>query len=62
MGYNLSMKKVTSVGLETFHRGVLLNFATDGEPVALQISKFEARQMALRLLRMLGTKRGEGEG
>ncbi len=55
------MKKITSISIEKNHRGLVLVFATDGEPVALQISLFEARQLALRLLRMLGTKRGEGE-
>ena len=55
------MKTVTSTGIETEHRGLALIFTTDEGPVALRISKFEARQLALRLLRMLGTKRGEGE-
>lgn len=55
------MKKVTSVDIDSIHRGVMLNFVTDEGPVALQITKFEARQLAMRLLRMLGTKRGEGE-
>lgn len=55
------MKSVKSVGIENEHRGVALIFSTDAEPVAVRMTKFEARQMALRLLRMLGTKRGEGE-
>lgn len=55
------MKTVKSVGIETEHRGIALIFSTDAEPVSLKMSKFEARQLALRLLRMLGTKRGEGE-
>lgn len=55
------MKTVKSIGIEQEHRGLALIFTTDKEPVALRITKFEARQMALRLLRMLGTKRGEGE-
>lgn len=55
------MKTVKSVGIEQEHRGLALIFTTDEEPVALRITKFEARQLAMRLLRMLGTKRGEGE-
>jgi hypothetical protein len=55
------MKTAKSVGIEQEHRGIALIFSTDQEPVAVRMTKFEARQMALRLLRMLGTKRGEGE-
>lgn len=55
------MKTVKSVAIETEHRGVALIFATDGEPVALRMTKHEARQLGLRLMRMLGMKRGEGE-
>lgn len=55
------MKTVTSVGIEKEHRGIALIFVTDEGPVAVRMTKFEARQLALRLLRMLGMKRGEGE-
>lgn len=53
------MKEVKSVGIEKLHRGITLIFQTDEEPVALKISLFEARQLMLRLYRMLGMKRGE---
>lgn len=55
------MKTVKTIGIEQEHRGLALIFTTDEEPVALRITKFEARQLAMRLLRMLGIKRGEGE-
>jgi hypothetical protein len=55
------MKTVKSIGIEKEHRGLALIFTTDEEPVALHISKYEARQLGLRLLRLLGTKKGEGE-
>lgn len=55
------MKQVKSVGIETEHRGIALIFSTDEEPVAVRMTKHEARQLGLRLIRMLGMKRGEGE-
>jgi hypothetical protein len=56
------MKLVKTVTIETIHRGIALIFVTeDGEAVSLKFTKFEARQLGLRLLRLLGTKRGEGE-
>lgn len=55
------MKTVKSIAIEQLHRGIAMVFSTDKEPVSLQFTKHEARQLALRLLRMLGTKRGEGE-
>lgn len=61
LGYTQVMKTVKSIAIETEHRGIALIFSTDGEPVAVRMTKFEARQLALRLMRMLGTKRGEGE-
>lgn len=56
------MKQVKHIDLESAHRGIVMVFTTDEGAVTLQITKFEARQLALRLMRMLGTKRGEGEG
>lgn len=56
------MKLVKSVSIETIHRGIALIFVTeDGEAVSLKFTKHEARQLMLRLYRMLGMKRGEGE-
>lgn len=54
------MKEVIGVKLETLHRGVAIIFTTKGgEIVAFKASKYEARQLMLRLYRMLGMKRGD---
>lgn len=56
------MKTVKSTALETLHRGIALIHTTDsGEVISLQFTKHEARQLMLRIMRVLGTKRGEGE-
>lgn len=61
-GYNHPMKSVTSVKLETLHRGIAIIFTTsDGEVVALQFGKHQARQLMKAILMKLGVNRGEGD-
>lgn len=55
------MKVVKSTAIESLHRGVALIFETNEGPVSVQFTKHEARQLMLRLYRMLGMKRGDGE-
>lgn len=56
------MKSVKKVELDLLHRGIVIHFlTTEGDIISLQFTKLEARRLMLRLYRMLGMKRGEGE-
>lgn len=56
------MKSVKTVSIETLHRGIAILFTTDdGEVVALQFGKHQARQLMKAILLKLGVNRGEGE-
>lgn len=57
------MLTVKSVAIEKLHRGIQFVISTkEGELVTLKFSEVEARELGLRLLRMLGVKRGQVEG
>lgn len=54
------MKTVKSTTIEKLHRGLQMVHSTkEGEIITLKFSEIDARELGLRLLRMLGTKRGE---
>ncbi|MFZ1987445.1 MAG: hypothetical protein WAV21_00205 [Minisyncoccia bacterium] len=56
------MKTVKSTSIESLHRGIAIIFTTDdGEVVALQFGKHQARQLMKAILLKLGVGRGEGE-